>query len=203
MNARARLMLASALLLVACEDDSPVNHAATRDPWANFNIVFVETSMGDFEIELFRDEAPVSTGNFVRYVKDGFYDGLIIHRVIDNFMIQGGQFDENLEQKEATYPPIENEAGNGLQNLYGTIAMARTSDPQSAQCPVLHQYEGQRVPRPQGRHQTGVRLRGVRSREVGNGRGGCDRRRADGNEERVQRRSADDGLYREDDVSPG
>jgi cyclophilin family peptidyl-prolyl cis-trans isomerase len=88
--------------------------------------------MGDFEIELFREEAPVSTDNFVRYVNSGFHDGLIIHRVIANFMIQGGMFDENLEQKLATYPPIQNEAGNGLQNLRGTISMARTSDPQSA-----------------------------------------------------------------------
>ncbi|HEX6790063.1 MAG TPA: peptidylprolyl isomerase [Candidatus Krumholzibacteria bacterium] len=87
--------------------------------------------MGDITIELFRDDSPVTTENFIRYVQDGFYDGLIFHRVIDNFMIQGGGFDANLEQK-STYPPIENEAGNGLSNLRGTVSMARTSVVNSA-----------------------------------------------------------------------
>jgi len=128
----ARLCVAIAILF-ACAgcDDDPVSHSTSSGSWGGKTVV-VETSMGNFEIELFPEEAPVSVGNFVRYVKDGFYDGLTFHRVIANFMIQGGEFDENMAQKEATYPPIENEAGNGLPNLRGTISMARTSDPQSA-----------------------------------------------------------------------
>jgi cyclophilin family peptidyl-prolyl cis-trans isomerase len=90
--------------------------------------------MGNFEIELFRREAPITTENFIRYVRDEFYDGLIFHRVIQNFVCQAGQYDEFMVEKAATYPPIQNEAGNGLSNLRGTIGMVRTSDPQSATC---------------------------------------------------------------------
>ena len=133
MSPRARVALGALFLLVACEDD-PVDHAPTREPWAGFNTVTVETSMGDFVIELFREEAPITTENFIRYVNDGFYDGLIVHRVIDDFIVQAGGVDENMQQKLPTYPPIANEAGNGLGHVRGTIGMARTSDPQSATC---------------------------------------------------------------------
>ena len=128
----ARLCAAIAILF-ACAgcDDEPVAHTTSTGTWGGRTVV-VETSMGDFEIELFREEAPVSVENFVRYVKDGFYDGLTFHRVIENFMIQGGQFDENMAQRSVKYPPIQNEAGNGLSNLRGPISMARTSEPQSA-----------------------------------------------------------------------
>lgn len=93
--------------------------------------VKLETSMGNIVIELNQDKAPQTVNNFLQYVKAGFYDGTIFHRVIENFMIQGGGFDENFAQKE-TRGPIENEADNGLSNQRGTIAMARTNDPHSA-----------------------------------------------------------------------
>lgn len=93
--------------------------------------VKLETSMGNIVIELNQDKAPQTVDNFLQYVKAGFYDGTIFHRVIENFMIQGGGFDENFAQKE-TRDPIENEADNGLSNQRGTIAMARTNDPHSA-----------------------------------------------------------------------
>lgn len=93
--------------------------------------VKLETSMGNIVIELNQDKAPQTVNNFLQYVKAGFYDGTIFHRVIENFMIQGGGFDENFAQKE-TRDPIENEADNGLSNQRGTIAMARTNDPHSA-----------------------------------------------------------------------
>jgi peptidyl-prolyl cis-trans isomerase B (cyclophilin B) len=87
--------------------------------------------MGDIVIELYPDKAPGSVANFLSYVKTGFYDGTIFHRVIDGFMIQGGGFTADFAEKE-TKASIKNEAGNGLQNTLGTIAMARTSDPHSA-----------------------------------------------------------------------
>lgn len=93
--------------------------------------VLLETSMGDIEVRLSPDKAPETVENFLRYVKRGFYDGLIFHRVIPNFMIQGGGFDENMENP-GTFPPIVNEAHNGLSNVRGSIAMARTNDPDSA-----------------------------------------------------------------------
>ncbi|HTT07611.1 MAG TPA: peptidylprolyl isomerase [Gammaproteobacteria bacterium] len=93
--------------------------------------VRLQTSMGDIIVELYPDQAPKSVANFLAYVKSGFYDGTIFHRVIDGFMIQGGGFTADFEEKK-TRAPIENEAGNGLQNTRGTIAMARTSDPHSA-----------------------------------------------------------------------
>ena len=89
------------------------------------------TSLGDIELELNRTAAPATVDNFLTYVRDGFYDGTIFHRVIAGFMIQGGGFDLDLRQK-ATRPPIANEADNGLNNRTGTIAMARTPDPHSA-----------------------------------------------------------------------
>lgn len=94
-------------------------------------MVTLHTNFGDIVIELDFDKAPKTAQNFKQYVEDGFYDGTIFHRVINNFMIQGGGFDENMEQKQ-TRSPIENEADNGLKNDTGTLAMARTSDPHSA-----------------------------------------------------------------------
>lgn len=86
---------------------------------------------GSIVIELYPDEAPVTVTNFIEYVQSGFYDGLLFHRAIDDFMIQGGGFDPDLVQKE-TAPAIINESSNGLSNLRGTIAMARTYQPHSA-----------------------------------------------------------------------
>jgi len=94
-------------------------------------VVVMKTSMGDIKIELDEAKAPISTANFIAYVNDKFYDGTVFHRVIPAFMIQGGGFDKDMNQKK-TKAPIKNEAGNGLKNLNGTIAMARTSDPNSA-----------------------------------------------------------------------
>jgi len=94
-------------------------------------VVEMQTSQGTIEIELFEDQAPKSVKNFLSYANRGAYDGTIFHRVIDGFMIQGGGFDEKMNQKP-TSAPVENEAKNGLRNETGTLAMARTSDPHSA-----------------------------------------------------------------------
>jgi len=88
-------------------------------------IVVMETSLGTVEIELFADKAPISTENFLKYVDEGFFPGTIFHRVIADFMIQGGGFTEDMNQKK-TREPIKNEATNGLKNERGTLAMART-----------------------------------------------------------------------------
>jgi len=93
--------------------------------------VLLKTNQGDILLELDAKAAPITVENFVNYVKDGFYDGTIFHRVIKNFMIQGGGFTRNFDKKQ-TRAPIKNEADNGLKNLRGTIAMARTSAPHSA-----------------------------------------------------------------------
>ncbi|MBE9562785.1 MAG: peptidyl-prolyl cis-trans isomerase [Proteobacteria bacterium] len=93
--------------------------------------VVMQTNLGTMVIELNAEKAPKSVDNFVRYVKKGFYDGTIFHRVIDNFMIQGGGFTKHYEKRN-TRKPIINEADNGLKNTKGTIAMARTNDPHSA-----------------------------------------------------------------------
>ena len=93
--------------------------------------VMMNTTVGPMTIELDADTAPKTVENFLSYVAGGFYDGTIFHRVIDNFMIQGGGFTADMEQK-STQAPIENEANNGLKNQRGTIAMARTQDPHSA-----------------------------------------------------------------------
>ncbi len=94
-------------------------------------IVVLETSMGVIEIELDREKAPVTVDNFVSYVEEGFYDGLVFHRVIEGFMIQGGGFQPDGTWKQG-HDPIRSEARNGLKNERGTIAMARSSDPDSA-----------------------------------------------------------------------
>jgi len=94
-------------------------------------MVTLNTTFGSIKLELDAERAPVTVANFLAYARDGFYDGTIFHRVIDNFMIQGGGFDSDMQQKE-TGAPIENEADNGLTNDFGTIAMARTMDPHSA-----------------------------------------------------------------------
>lgn len=94
-------------------------------------MIVLKTNYGDIQVELDFDKAPVTAANFLAYARDGYYDGTLFHRVIDNFMIQGGGFASGMEQKE-TNAPIENEADNGLSNEVGTLAMARTQDPHSA-----------------------------------------------------------------------
>jgi peptidyl-prolyl cis-trans isomerase B (cyclophilin B) len=93
--------------------------------------ILMTTTVGAMTLELDADNAPKTVENFLSYVSNGFYDGTIFHRVINNFMVQGGGFTADMEQK-ATQAPIENEANNGLKNGHGTIAMARTQDPHSA-----------------------------------------------------------------------
>jgi peptidyl-prolyl cis-trans isomerase A (cyclophilin A)/peptidyl-prolyl cis-trans isomerase B (cyclophilin B) len=103
-------------------------HAAA--PAANPQVE-VRTNMGNFVIELYPENAPNTVQNFLQYVKDGHYNGTIFHRVIPNFMIQGGGFTTSFQEKP-TRPPIKNEAGNGLRNGVGMVSMARTADPHSA-----------------------------------------------------------------------
>ena len=94
-------------------------------------MVTLNTIYGSIKLELNAQRAPVTVANFLTYAREGFYDGTLFHRVIDNFMIQGGGFDADMQQK-STREPIENEADNGLKNDFGTIAMARTMEPHSA-----------------------------------------------------------------------
>lgn len=94
-------------------------------------MVKLHTNYGVITLELFADKAPETVENFKQYVKDGHYDGTIFHRVISNFMIQGGGFEPGMTQKD-TRAPVQNEANNGVSNAAGTVAMARTSDPHSA-----------------------------------------------------------------------
>jgi len=94
-------------------------------------MVKMDTNQGTIMLELDADNAPNTVENFLTYAKEGSYDGTIFHRVISNFMIQGGGFNEDMSQK-TTHAPIQNEANNGLKNDNGTIAMARTGDPHSA-----------------------------------------------------------------------
>lgn len=95
--------------------------------------VTLTTNYGDIVLELNAEKAPKTVENFLNYVRAGHYEGTIFHRVISNFMIQGGGFTADMEQKD-TQAPIENEANNGLSNVNGSIAMARTMDPHSASC---------------------------------------------------------------------
>ena len=94
-------------------------------------MVILTTTLGDITVELFEDKAPTTVENFLAYVDEGFFDGTIFHRVIPNFMVQGGGLTEGLEQKK-TRSPIKNEADNGLSNTRGTLAMARTQIVDSA-----------------------------------------------------------------------
>jgi peptidyl-prolyl cis-trans isomerase B (cyclophilin B) len=117
-------------------------------------MVTIKTSMGDIKLELFEKEAPETTANFLRYVDEKFYDNTIFHRVIDNFMIQGGGFNTDFEQKP-THSTIKNEAENQISNEIGTIAMARTPDPHSASSQFFinvadNDFLDFRAPTPQG-----------------------------------------------------
>jgi peptidyl-prolyl cis-trans isomerase B (cyclophilin B) len=94
-------------------------------------MIIFNTNHGPISIELDSEKAPKSAENFLQYAKEGFYNGTIFHRVIDEFMIQGGGFEPGMSQK-ANHDPIDNEADNGLSNLTGTLAMARTAEPHSA-----------------------------------------------------------------------
>ncbi|MDR2051024.1 MAG: peptidyl-prolyl cis-trans isomerase [Deltaproteobacteria bacterium] len=112
------LFVLTSLCLVPAEAGEPV-------------LVTLETSLGNIVIALDEEKAPLTSANFIRYVKDGFYDGTVFHRVMDGFMIQGGGFDVNMKEKK-TFEPVRNEADNGLKNERYSVAMARTDDPHSA-----------------------------------------------------------------------
>ena len=131
-------LLAAAVLFCGCSGKTETIDSNSKEvqpevkmakPGAN--MVKLETSMGDIVIELDKAAAPVTVKNFLRYAEEGFFDGTIFHRVIPNFMIQGGGFTAQMARKE-THPPIVNEASNGLKNDRGTISMARTNNPNSA-----------------------------------------------------------------------
>ncbi len=127
-----RLLLSLCLLLpvlAAAETEietQPPEAQTTENP-----TVILHTNHGAITLELFEEQAPLSVANFLEYARDGHYDGTLFHRVISNFMVQGGGFDTDFQQKP-TREPIENEADNGLSNERGTLAMARTNDPHSA-----------------------------------------------------------------------
>jgi cyclophilin family peptidyl-prolyl cis-trans isomerase len=127
-------LLAGAPLAWSQTDDAraPSDPAAGTQAGVAAPRVALNTSLGRMVIELYPDKAPKAVENFLQYVRDGHYNGTIFHRVIDGFMIQGGGFTADLQLKPMR-PPIENEARNGQSNLRGTLAMARTGEPHSAQ----------------------------------------------------------------------
>jgi len=110
---------------------APPLQAPALEPAPGNSVAVISTSLGDVTIELFKDRAPVSVENFVRYANDRFYDGTIFHRVKPSFMIQGGGYTDTLTEKP-TRAPIQNEATNGLRNARGTVAMARRESLRSA-----------------------------------------------------------------------
>lgn len=116
---------------VHAQESSMTEPASTQPNINTSTMIIVKTSMGEIEIALDAEKAPKTVENFLSYVADKHYDGTIFHRVIPNFMIQGGGFEQGMAQKP-TKPPVENEADNGLKNDKYTIAMARTNDPHSA-----------------------------------------------------------------------
>ena len=122
--------LLSCLLAATLSISMSAAWAQSDDPVENPRVL-MKTTDGDITIELFADKSPITVENFLRYVDDGHYDGTVFHRVISNFMIQGGGFDTELKEKP-TRDPIVNESKNKLHNTRGTLAMARTSDPDSA-----------------------------------------------------------------------
>ena len=109
----------------------PPLQAPAPTPAPGNPVVVISTSMGDITLELFKDRAPVSVENFLQYVRDGFYEGTIFHRVKSGYVVQGGGYTPEMVEK-ATRPPIQNEATNGLKNVRGTVAMARTRALRSA-----------------------------------------------------------------------
>lgn len=128
------LMLAGFMLpaLAIAQDTAPAAAPTEAVVTAPGPRVALHTNLGDIIVELDSAKAPLSAENFLTYVKDGYYNGTVFHRVIDNFMAQGGGYTTDLQAKP-TRAPIQNEANNGLSNLRGTLAMARTGEPHSAQ----------------------------------------------------------------------
>ncbi len=126
-------MLTAVVLVCGCSEAAKEANIERNMMKSETSLVKLQTSMGNIVLELNAQAAPVTVKNFLGYVEDGFYDGTIFHRVMPGFMIQGGGFTVEMEEKE-TREPIINEANNGLGNEQGTIAMARKPDPDSATC---------------------------------------------------------------------
>ena len=127
-----RLLATLFTLLLCCTMQSSYSSTQNINPTkGNKTMVKLHTNKGVITLQLDAEKAPVTVKNFLEYVNSGFYSGTIFHRVIGNFMIQGGGFEQGMKQKK-TNPPIKNEAANGLKNDKYTIAMARTGDPNSA-----------------------------------------------------------------------
>lgn len=124
------ILILSAILIAGCQADKADIKEPNEVNEMRTTVVF-ETTMGNFEVELNKSAAPITVENFLSYVNEGFYDGTVFHRVIPNFMVQGGGFTPDGAQKE-TKAPIVLESKNGLKNTKGSIAMARTSIPDSA-----------------------------------------------------------------------
>ncbi|MGO9377571.1 MAG: peptidylprolyl isomerase [Dissulfurispiraceae bacterium] len=120
-----KIVIAMTVWLIIC-GTAVMGGAADKTP-----VVLIKTSLGNIKIELMQKEAPITVKNFLSYVKAGFYNGTIFHRVIPGFMVQGGGFTPEMNTKQTEHP-IENEAANGLRNDRGTVAMARTAAPDSA-----------------------------------------------------------------------
>ncbi|QEH33253.1 Peptidyl-prolyl cis-trans isomerase A precursor [Aquisphaera giovannonii] len=131
---KARPILAIAAAALATLAAFPAPSALAQQKESKNPVVVLETSCGTIAIELYPEKAPITVDNFLKYVDDGFYNNLLFHRVLPDFMIQGGGETDKMEEKAPTYPPIKNESGNGLKNERGAIAMARTSRPDSATC---------------------------------------------------------------------
>ncbi len=132
------ILLSGVALVIGCKDkkegptESPGTETKEQISTEGGNpVVVITTTLGDIKLELDKEKAPITVDNFISYVNDGFYNGTIFHRVIPNFMVQGGGFTEDMAQKP-TKDPIKNEADNGLGNDRGTIAMARTQAVDSA-----------------------------------------------------------------------
>lgn len=130
----AMLRTAFAALLLALPGIAPAQQAAKPEAAAQGPVehprIVMHTTQGDFTIELYPEKAPKSAANFLQYVRDGFYDGTVFHRVVDGYMVQGGLYSRDLTQRR-TRAPIPSEADNGLSNLRGTVAVARGADPNS------------------------------------------------------------------------
>lgn len=132
MNKLLSLLFVFVLTVPFALAQTPVQEDAVAPTESSDNpTATIHTSVGDIQIELFQNEAPVSVANFIQYTDDGFYNGTIFHRVISYFMIQGGGMTPDMQAK-TTRNPIVNEADNGLKNIRGSVAMARTNDADSA-----------------------------------------------------------------------
>jgi len=124
-------LIALPIMITACNNSGTGSGDASKNSKGDGPVVLISTNQGDIKVKLNKAEAPISVENFLGYVNDGYYDGIIFHRVIPNFMVQTGGFTPDMKQR-APKGPIKNEANNGLRNSRGTLSMARTSDVDSA-----------------------------------------------------------------------